>query len=78
MGARRRVDYVAQAQAAPSERQLRVDVRLKRRKLDVRLYTYAGGVLLAAARVCQGQTTNFRTPGDGFPPVFFSAEPAQL
>jgi hypothetical protein len=27
-------------------------------------------VLLAAARLYRGQTTNFRTPGGGFAPVF--------
>jgi hypothetical protein len=35
----------------------------------VRLYTYAGEVLLAAARIYQGQATNFRTPGGGFAPI---------
>lgn len=39
-------------------------------KFDVRLYTYAGQPLLLAARAYQGQTTNFRTPGGGFAPVF--------
>ena len=34
-------------------------------------------VLLAAARLYQGQTTNFRTPGGGFAPVFF-LRPFQL
>ena len=38
-------------------------------KVDVRLYTYKGAVLLAAARLYQGQTTNFRTPGGGFAPL---------
>ena len=37
---------------------------------DVRVYTYKGAPLLCAARVYQGQTTNFRTPGGGFAPVF--------
>jgi hypothetical protein len=41
------------------------------RKVDVRLYTYDGRPLLAAARLYQGQTTNFRTEGGGFAPVFF-------
>ena len=27
-------------------------------------------IVLAAARLYQGQTTNFRTPGGGFAPVF--------
>ncbi|MEP7172508.1 MAG: hypothetical protein ABI705_03365 [Aestuariivirga sp.] len=39
------------------------------RKMDVRLYTYDGKLLIAAARLYQGQTTNFRTPGGGFAPV---------
>ena len=39
-------------------------------KYDVRLYTYAGETLLLAARVYQGQTTNFRTSGGGFAPVY--------
>jgi len=42
----------------------------ERRKTDIRLYTYDGQILLTAARLYQGQTTNFRTPGGGFAPVF--------
>ena len=41
-------------------------------KLDLRNYVYQGRVQLVAARLYQGQTTNFRTPGGGFAPVFFS------
>lgn len=63
--------YIAQELAQPSERRIRIDGEIKSLKLDVRLYTYAGSLLLAAARVYQGQTTNFRTPGGGFAPVFF-------
>jgi glutathione synthase/RimK-type ligase-like ATP-grasp enzyme len=62
--------YIAQALAAPSERRIRIDGEVKSLKLDVRLYTYQGSALLTAARVYQGQTTNFRTPGGGFAPVF--------
>jgi hypothetical protein len=62
-------DFIAQAFAAPSERRVHVEGSPQTRKLDVRLYTYAGETLLAAARVYQGQTTNFRTPGGGFAPV---------
>lgn len=61
--------YIAQAFAAPSERRVPVDGDPQVRKMDVRLYTYAGVTLLAAARLYQGQTTNFRTPGGGFAPV---------
>jgi hypothetical protein len=62
--------YVAQDYAAPSERMVRLDGCPQARKTDVRLYVYDGEVLLMAARLYQGQTTNFRTPGGGFAPVF--------
>ncbi len=62
--------YVAQAFAAPSERMIKVDGVSETRKADIRLYVYDGQVLLTAARLYQGQTTNFRTPGGGFAPVF--------
>ena len=63
-------EYVAQAFAPPSERMMRVEGKAASRKVDVRIYAYSGNVLLAAARLYQGQTTNFRTPGGGFAPVF--------
>ena len=62
--------YVAQDFAAPSERMIKLDGSPEARKTDVRLYVYDGQVLLTAARLYQGQTTNFRTPGGGFAPVF--------
>jgi hypothetical protein len=62
--------YVAQTLVRPSERMVRVDDAPQARKMDVRLYTYDGRVLLVAARLYQGQTTNFQTPGGGFSPVF--------
>jgi hypothetical protein len=62
--------YVAQEFAAPSERMVKLDGSPQARKTDVRLYAYDGKVLLIAARLYQGQTTNFRTPGGGFAPVF--------
>ena len=43
-------------------------------KADIRCYAYAGQVKLVTARLYQGQTTNFRTPGGGFAPVFTQAE----
>jgi hypothetical protein len=61
--------YVTQEFAAPGERMIKLDGTPERRKTDVRLYTYDGRVLLTAARLYQGQTTNFRTPGGGFAPV---------
>jgi hypothetical protein len=65
-----RGEYVAQDYASPSERMVKVDGCPQSRKTDVRLYIYDGQVLLTAARLYQGQTTNFRTPGGGFAPVF--------
>ena len=38
-------------------------------KYDLRAYAHNGQIQLLAARLYQGQTTNFRTPGGGFAPV---------
>lgn len=38
-------------------------------KMDIRYYVYAGVARLIAARLYQGQTTNFRTPQGGFAAV---------
>lgn len=62
--------YVAQFLVPPSDRTIEVDGMEAHLKADIRLYTYAGEVLLVAARLYRGQTTNFRTPGGGFAPVF--------
>ena len=70
-------DYVAQAIVAPGERM--VDERDAGKtktamKFDLRAYSYDGAVQWVAARVYQGQTTNFRTPGGGFAPVYSTAD----
>lgn len=65
-----RAGYVAQDLATPGERMIKIDGARETRKIDVRMYVYDGQVLLTAARLYQGQTTNFRTPGGGFAPVF--------
>jgi hypothetical protein len=62
--------YVAQQLVPPSERTIQIDGREVPLKLDVRAYVYDGAVQLTAARLYQGQTTNFRTAGGGFAPVF--------
>jgi len=62
--------YVAQALVPPSERHLLVEGIAHRHKLDLRNYCYRGDVQLVSARLYQGQTTNFRTPGGGFAAVF--------
>lgn len=65
-------DYVAQTFAPPSERMIDQDGEPVALKTDVRIYRYAGRTLLVAARLYQGQTTNMRTPGGGFAPVFLT------
>jgi hypothetical protein len=64
-------EYVAQAVVPPSERNLREGDAVRSLKIDLRLYVYDTTVQLLAARLYQGQTTNFRTPGGGFAPVFY-------
>lgn len=59
--------YVAQELMPPSER--RVNSASDPFKVDIRCYSYRGKVLLYAARMYKGQTTNFRTKGGGFAPV---------
>jgi hypothetical protein len=57
-----RGDYIAQQLTPPGER--------RNLKIDVRSYVYDGAQQLLAARLYQGQTTNFRTAGGGFAPVY--------
>ena len=61
--------YVAQALVLPGERALDTSDG-KPLKFDLREYVYDGAVQWSAARLYQGQTTNFRTPGGGFAPVY--------
>ena len=79
-------DYVAQAIVTPGERVIDgTDMRAtgmpaetaaatRAMKYDLRAYTYDGTVQWVAARLYQGQTTNFRTPGGGFAPVYSAAD----
>ena len=62
--------YVAQALIPPSQRVVMVGDERKTLKADVRAYAYDGQVQLFAARLYEGQTTNFRSDGGGFAPVF--------
>ena len=64
--------YVAQSFAAPGQRAVKLDGKVVPLKADIRLYTYAGKDILIAARLYQGQTTNLRTQGGGFAPVFIT------
>jgi uncharacterized circularly permuted ATP-grasp superfamily protein len=62
--------YVAQEIVPPSSRKACVDGQTGELKVDVRAFAYAGQVQLVCARLYQGQTTNFRTKGGGFAPVY--------
>ncbi|MGE5623039.1 MAG: hypothetical protein ACM3WS_07790 [Bacillota bacterium] len=62
--------YVAQSVVAPGERIIDPRDGQRALKFDVRNYVYDGGVQWMAARLYQGQTTNFRTPGGGFAPIY--------
>lgn len=59
-------DYVAQALAPPSTVRHEVAGEMTELKADIRNYVYRGAVQFVAARLYQGQTTNFRTAGGGF------------
>ncbi len=62
--------YIAQEIALPSEHEVIVNGEAQKMKADFRCYVYDGHIQCVAARLYQGQTTNFRTPGGGFAPVF--------
>ena len=62
--------YVPQTLVPPSERRLLVDGVELDLKMALRDYVYRGEIQLVSARLYQGQTTNFRTPGSGFAAVF--------
>lgn len=63
-------DYVAQAVVPPEERRTASAPEQRSLKVDLRVFAYDGEPLSIAARLYQGQTTNFRTPGGGFAPVY--------
>ena len=62
--------YVAQALVVPGQRVISAEQPAQILKFDLREYVYDGAVQWVAARLYQGQTTNFRTPGGGFAPVY--------
>ncbi len=70
--------YVAQRTVPPSERMIEVEGKPFPLKIDIRAYVYAGEVQLFAARLYMGQTTNFRTAGGGFAPVFTRRGPSSI
>jgi len=68
--------YVAQAIVTPGERMVDGQDHAQSMKFDLRAYAYDGSVQWVAARLYQGQTTNFRTPGGGFAPVYSTIDVA--
>ena len=68
--------YVAQQIVPPGMRHVGASVAPL--KGDIRCYAYQGRPILFAARLYQGQTTNFRTPGGGFAPVLTRAHDRSL
>lgn len=63
-------DYVAQALMTPGDRITGSKDQPLLLKFDLRSYAYNGHVQWTAARMYQGQTTNFRTVNGGFAPVY--------
>jgi hypothetical protein len=62
--------YVAQELTPPGERWRSTASGKEVFKVDVRCYVYAEKIQLMAARLYQGQTTNFRTASGGFAPIY--------
>lgn len=69
-------EYVAQALVEPGRRSRGSMALGKALKFDLRNYVYDGQVQWLAARMYQGQTTNFRTEGGGFAPAYTVADAA--
>lgn len=67
--------YIAQSTIPPAIRKIDTTAIKTQMKFDLRVYSYQGKWLLGAARIYQGQTTNFRTPGGGFAPLIYMDDP---
>jgi len=63
-------EYIAQALVTPGSRVISDHEPAHVLKFDLRNYTYDDKVQWVAARLYQGQTTNFRTLDGGFAPVY--------
>lgn len=63
-------DYIAQKIMTPGTRVSGTQQSPEILKFDIRCYAYGGDVQWVASRLYKGQTTNFRTPGGGFAPVY--------
>lgn len=67
-------EYIAQRVVAPGMRVSGTAHSPETLKFDLRSFVYDSHIQWTAARVYQGQTTNFRTPGGGFAPVYTLAD----
>jgi hypothetical protein len=67
-------EYIAQCAVAPGIRVSGTADSPTSMKFDLRSYVYDAHVQWTSARVYQGQTTNFRTVGGGFAPVYSIAD----
>ncbi|TGK03389.1 circularly permuted ATPgrasp domain protein [Leptospira selangorensis] len=63
-------EYISQEYIPPSIRVTSISGEERELKMDIRTYIYNDEILLLASRLYQGQTTNFRTPGGGFSPLY--------
>ncbi|TGK54787.1 circularly permuted ATPgrasp domain protein [Leptospira wolffii] len=63
-------NYIMQEFVPPSIRTTSLSGKEEELKMDIRAYIYQDEILLLASRLYQGQTTNFRTPGGGFSPLY--------
>lgn len=64
--------YIAQQVIPPSKRTVIVDGKEVDLKVDIRDYVFKGNSLVSATRIYQGQTTNLRTIGGGFSPLYIT------
>ncbi len=65
------MNYVAQEYIPAPEIERNIAGKAQKAKYDLRFYVYNGKIQLVAARLYQGQTTNFQTLGLGLSPVLF-------
>jgi hypothetical protein len=62
--------YIAQKVIPPSKRTITIDGNEVDLKVDIRDYVFEGNSLISVSRIYQGQTTNLRTLGGGFSPLY--------
>ncbi|OZB47424.1 MAG: hypothetical protein B7X60_06210 [Polynucleobacter sp. 39-45-136] len=62
--------YIAQKVVPPSKRTIKIDGNEANLKVDIRDYVFEGNSLISVTRIYQGQTTNLRTLGGGFSPLY--------